>query len=299
MNDKRRPDVFICKPTLRVFDNAIAALEGVLVHIPGYIKINGLNAAYLYAYSVYEGALFKVYSELARAFPKNVDIALKNDYDSIIKDTSRMSVLLDCIVEDFSTQFGHKDFNHLVKQFNNIVGIDLKTVIFPEREIDEYKTNRNKLAHRGVADLSVSVVETHIKASITILKLIKEKFVAKYCKYTTDALKRASCSYLFGWNDYLYDHCFWMKDGNNCIHLDGIQHWFASASSSEKHLFMLYIANYSYEVVNSLSSPKLMPTICLDNVTLEKVSYINDLFRRYPHLLLDDPNIEDDTNHID
>lgn len=288
--DAKKPDIFICKPTLKIFDTAIGKLQDILGNIPAYVKIDGLNAAYLYAYSVYEGALFQIYREIARSFPKRVEIKYKDSYSSIIQESTRMSVLVDSIVHDFTLSFGHKKFGQLKRQFNGIVQIDLKNVDFPEQEINAYKEKRDKLAHQGIATISENDVNTHIKAAMAVLKLIKEKFVARYSKYTSESLCRDACNYLFGMNNVIYDRCFWRRENENYIHLEGIQHWFSTASSSEKHLFMLYIANYSYDIVNNLSHARLMPTVSLDEYSLEKVSYINELFRRYPHLLQFDPN---------
>lgn len=129
-------------------------------------------------------------------------------------------------------------------------------------------------------------MSTQIEAAIQILTLYKNSFLSKYKDYTEQTLIRSSCQYLFKMNTVLFDRCFYF-DNNNVlqIHLEGLQHWYGTASSSKKHCFLLFIANFGDSVLKTIDSSCLRPRISLTDNTIEKISYIDELFKEYPYII--------------
>ena len=285
--ESKRPNIFVVDQAIELFDNAISKLKKIEVHINDYLSIDGVLAAYLYGYSIYEGTLYQLYKMVARAFPDRIDIELKKSYHEIILESGRMSTLRDIICDDFSRQFGHNDFKHLIKQLGNIIAIKFDLASFPTDEMSQYKNNRDKLAHRGCFDFRMQQNEmlSHINAVISVLELIKEKFNYAYSKYTYEFLIRESCRYVLGMEDAIFNMCFYFDDGKFRVHKKGVESWYGFACSSERHRFLLFMANHGLDFSKDFNIDHLRPTCSLDNTSLNKVSYINDLFRAYPHLI--------------
>ena len=221
---------------------------------------------------------------VARAFPDRIDIELKKSYHEIILESGRMSTLRDIICYDFSRQFGHNDFKHLIKQLEKVIAINLDLESFPVLEMSQYKNNRDRLAHQGDVNLTIKQTElsSHINAAISVLSLIKKKFNYKYSKYTYEFLIRESCCYVLGTR---FDECFYFYDGKFCVNIENVESWYSTACSSEKHCFLLFMANHGLEFSKSFKIGHLRPVCSLDSTSLNKVSYINDLFKAYPHLI--------------
>ena len=294
-----RPNIFIVDHVNLIFDYAVDRLEKIKSHIDAYSKLEGTIAAYLYGYSIYEGALYQIYKVFAKAFPNRMDIEFKKEYKNTIIENSQMSFLLDSICYDFSKKFGHKSFYDLIEQIKSIIAVDLDVPSLPKAEMEQFKSNRDRLAHRGLVDFTVldnryqfelkiqnSDALTHISAAVSTLRYIQKKVNYAYAKYSSEYLIRESCRYIFRMGEASFNECFYFKESKFRINnVKAIERWYFSACSSERHLFLLFIANYGLGFSNELKLEDLRPTVSLDDESINKVAYINDLFMQYPHLI--------------
>lgn len=294
----KRPNIFIVDSANTIFDYAVDRLEEIKSRIDGYSNIDGIIAAYLYGYSIYEGALFQIYKIFAKAFPDRMEIEFKKEYKNTILENTQMSFLLKTICDDFSKKIGHKDFGKLIQQFGSIIAINLDISALPKSEMDQFKINRDRLAHRGMIDFTVpknsgrfdfkiqdSDVLSHIDAAIATLRYIQKKINYAYAKYSREYLIRESCRYIFRMGEGGFNKCFYFKDSKFRINAKEIEYWYFSACSSERHLFLLFIVNFGLGFSKELKLEDLRPTVSLDYESINKVAYINDLFMEYPHLI--------------
>lgn len=286
MNTKR-PNIFIADRAISSVDDSIDKLKKIGTHIAEYAKLDGVIPAYLYAYAIYEGTLYYLYKAVARAFPDRIEIEYKKAYGSIILESGRMASLLDIICDDFSKKFGHVNFENLITKFGGVVAIKFDAKDFPVKEMNQYKDNRDKLSHRGCTELSIQIeeVHSHLNAAVAVLERIKNSFCHTYSKYTDEYLIRESCKYVFRMGEGDFDKCFFFRDRNFYIKVPEIERWYGSISSSERHLFILFMANFGLGFSKEMKVEDILPTCSLDNNSLNKVSYINELFRAYPHLI--------------
>lgn len=194
---RQKPPIIISDKLVSIFDFGISKLSHILNNLVTYERIGGLSASYLFAYSIFESTLFQIYYKVLKAFPRKVELECKKINSDLLLNTSRTSVIIEDLCNKFSQNFGHDRFSIYIKEFNNVVGIDLKTTKFPVKELDDYKSNRNNIAHRGEISLSLDLVKEHIKSIIDTLSIIKQKFILKYSKYTDIELIKKSCEYVF------------------------------------------------------------------------------------------------------
>ena len=281
---EKKPAIIIGKSLVQIFDNGISALDIVALNLSMYEKIGGLASAYLYAYSIFEGTLFQIYSRVLKAFPKKAVAAYKLDETNLLFETSRTSVVIEKLCDNFSYNFGHERFRKFITNFNKIVGIDISPASFPEEILDNLKITRNKIAHQGdnpSLEQTLQLIET-VKES---LSRIREKFVLKYDKYTDIELIRRSCAYIFNMSDNEFNDCFVFNKGHVNINLKSIEAFYERLSSSETHCFLLFIANYNSGISDKFKIKDLMPRISLTDSTIDRISFINDLFEMYPYLI--------------
>lgn len=285
MNTK--PNIFIAEQVISFVNDAIDKLKKIEAHIAEYVQLDGIIPAYLYAYAIYEGTLYYLYKTVARAFPNRIEIEFKKTYKNIILESGRMASLLDIICDDFSKKFGHANFVNLIAKFGRVLAIKFDPQEFPIKEMNLFKDNRDRLSHRSCLDSIVQTEEahSHLNAAMTVLEHIRNSFNHAYFKYTDEYLIRKSCEYLFKMGEYDFDKCFYFRNRNFHINVSEIEKWYGSISSSERHLFILFIANFDLNFSKELKVTDILPTYSLDNTSLNKVSYINELFRAYPHLI--------------
>ena len=87
------------------------------------------------------------------------------------------------------------------KQYEEILKtkIDITASIY--NSLEDFKENRNQLAHHGEIDdnkvISKDEMCLHIEAAITVLTQYKDKFISTYSNYTEELLIKESCKYLF------------------------------------------------------------------------------------------------------
>lgn len=282
--NNNRPPIIIGENLIKIFNDGIETLDQIVGNIDSYEMFNGLSAAYLYAYTVFEGTLYKIYSKVLKAFPKKANLEYKNIDKELLFRTSRTSVVIDQLCKDFSHKFGHECFNKYIRVFNKIVGIDLTSITFPEKILDEYKRQRDGIAHRG-SKIPSALIIPHIKALNLTLNLIRDKFILKYKKYTDIELTRRSCAYLFKMSDREFNECFIFNNGHVTIDKESIESFYGRLSHSETHCFLLFIANYNAGISNKFRIQDLMPRTTLTDDTIDRISYINDLFEAYPYLI--------------
>lgn len=282
-----KPPIIIGPKLVAIFDDGIKELLEIKNNLLEYEKLNGLYAAYLYGYSILEGTLFKIYSKVLKAFPEKANLEYNKINKNLLFENSRTSVIIDNLCDNLCYKLGHDNFKRYILDFNDIVGIDLESVIFPVKELDLYKLNRNKLAHRGEKNLQLNknLINKHIDVSIETLRAIKDKFIPKYSKFTDIELIKNSCEYVFSMSEYEFNKCFIFHNGHVAIIIPEIERFYDRLSSSEKHCFLLFIANYNPGISKEFKVSDLRARVSLDNETLDKIAYINDLFEEYPHLI--------------
>lgn len=305
MQKRQKPPILIGEHLITIFDNGIKNLEEIQLNLVEYENLNGLNAAYLFAYSVFEGTLYNIYSKVLKAFPDKAKLEYNRIDKNTLFKTSRTSVVIDKLCTRFSQNFGHDRFCHYISDFNDIVDIDIDSINFPENELDDFKTKRNELAHRGCGNLTINgkspiskcltnsqnliisrnLAERHIEATIETLNYIREKFIPKYSKYTDIELIKKSCFYVFNMFEHEFHESFVFENGKVGIKLEPIENVYSRLSSSEKHCFLLFIANYNAGISNKFKISDLMPRVSLGDDTLDRIAFISDLFEEYPHLI--------------
>lgn len=283
--NRQKPPIIIGEKIISIFDKGIEKLNNIINNLSKYNTLNGLAAAYLYAYSIYEGTLFQIYYKVLKAFPDKAKFEISKIDTNMLFSTSRTSVIIEYLCDVFSRDFGHDTFQKYIKKFNKIVGIDLTSLNFQIKEMDEYKYNRNQLTHRGgenvKLDFSMSI--KHIQAAIDTLQLIREKFIPKYSQFTDIELIQKSCYYVFNMFKGEFDECFSFPEGHVRINREALEKVYSRLSSSEQHCCLLFVANYSSGITGKLED--LRPRVSLTDSTIDKIAFINDLFEEYPHLI--------------
>lgn len=222
---------------------------------------------------------------MVKAFPDKANLAYQSINKNLLFSTSRTSVIIDQLCENFVRNFGHDTFKANIKELNRFAGADVKSLQFPDKEIDEFKKERNSIAHRGFIIQDDNIVSRHIVATIEALNLLKNQFLYKFTKYTEIELIRQSCNYLFGMSDKEFNDCFKFTNGHIVIELNPIEYFYDRLSSSEAHCFLLFIANYNSGISKEFKVSHLMPRVSLTDETLDRISFINDLFETFPHLI--------------
>ena len=285
-----KPKIFICNKVAKYFDDGISTISSLLSEIKSSNSSTSTISSYLFAYCKYEGTLYQIYKHTIKAFPERANLKKLDIKPEDIINCSCKATILDMFCISLSKKFGEGDIKKYKGQYEEAVKttITLETPIF--NAINEFKDYRNQLAHHGRIDsdkrLTIDMMCSHIEAAIQILTRYKESFLTKYEDYTEQALIRNSCQYLFKMNTVLFDKCFYFDSSNVFqIHLEGLRHWYGTASSSEQHCFLLFIANFGDSVLKSIDSSKLRPRISLTDDTIEKISYIDELFIEYPYLI--------------
>ena len=82
-----------------------------------------------------------------------------------------------------------------------------------------------------------------------------------------------------------FNDCFVFNKGHVNINLKSIEAFYERLSSSETHCFLLFIANYNSGISDKFKIKDLMPRISLTDSTIDRISFINDLFEMYPYLI--------------
>lgn len=285
-----KPNIFICNEVAKHFDEGISTIQSLLAEIKGANELQLAIPFYLFAYCKYEGTLYQIYKHTIRAFPDRANVKKLDITPEDIINCSCKSTILDMHCISLSKKFGDGDITIYKGEYEKIVETKINLPASIVNSIKEYKDYRNQLAHHGQIDndnnISTNIMCSHIEAAIEILSRYKDSFCTKYKDYTDQALIRSSCQYLFNMNTVLFDRCFYFNDNNVFqIHLDGLQHWYGTASSSEKHCFLLFIANFGDSILKTIDSSCLRPRISLTDNTIEKISYIDELFKEYPYII--------------
>lgn len=285
-----KPYIFIYNEAAKHFNDGISTLTSLLTDIKNSKKLLLAFPFYLFAYSKYEGTLYQIYKHTIRAFPDRANVKKLDIKPEDIINCSCKATILDMYCISLSKKFGDGDINIYKGEYEKIVDTKINLPASIVNSINDFKNYRNQLAHHGQIDndtkISIDVMCSHIEAALQILRQYKDSFCTKYKDYTEQALIRSSCQYLFKMNAVLFDKCFYF-DCNNVfqIHLEGIQHWYETASSSEQHCFLLFIANFGDSVLRNIDCSKLHPRISLTDDTIEKISYIDELFKEYPYII--------------
>ena len=193
---RQKPPIIIGEELLKIFDNGIEKLNQILNNLEKYEEMGGISGAALFAYSIFEGTLFTIYSKVLKAFPEKAKLTYNNVDNKLLFRTSRTSVVIEELCEKFSKNFGHDKFKSYINTFNEIVGIDIHSITFPVKTLDEFKEDRNCIAHRGDV-ISLDRTHVYIEAARESLSLIRDKFSLKYKKYTDIELIKKSCAYIF------------------------------------------------------------------------------------------------------
>lgn len=285
-----KPKIFICNKVAEYFDDGISTISSLLSEIKSSNSPTSSIPSYLFIYCKYEGTLYQIYKHTIKAFPERANLKKLDVSPEDILKCSCTATILDMFCISLSKKFGEGDINKYKRQYEDAVKtrITLPTTVF--NSINEFKDFRNQLAHHGRIDcdkhLSIDMMCSHIEAAIQILTLYKDSFLTKYKDYTEQTLIRNSCQYLFKMNTVLFDKCFYF-DSNNVfqIHLEGLRNWYGTASSSEQHCFLLFIANFGDSVLKSIDCSILRPRISLTDNTIEMISYIDELFKEYPYII--------------
>lgn len=281
---RQKPPIIIGEELLKIFDNGIEKLNQILNNLEKYKEMGGISGAALFAYSIFEGTLFTIYSKVLKAFPEKARLAYNNVDTKLLFRTSRTSVVIEELCENFSRNFGHDKFKSYINTFNEIVGIDIHSITFPVKTLDEFKEDRNCIAHRGNI-ISLERTQVYIEAVRESLSLIREKFSLKYKKYTDTELIKKSCAYIFNMFEWEFNECFVFSKGHVGINRIPLEAVYDRLSSSETHCFLLFIANYNAGISEKFKIKDLMPRVSLTNDTIDRISFINDLFEAYPHLI--------------
>ena len=285
-----KPNIFICNEVAKYFDDGLSTIQSLLDEIKGANELQLAIPFYLFAYCKYEGTLYQIYKHTIRAFPDRAKFLKLDINPEDIINCSCKATILDMFCISFSKKFGEGDIDNYKGQYEKIVGTKITITASIVRSINEFKDYRNQLAHHGRIDndirISIDMMCSHIEAAIQILSLYKDSFCTKYKDYTERTLIRSTCQYLFKMNTVLFDRCFYF-DNNNVfqIHLEVLQHWYGTASISEQHCFLLFIANFGDSVLRNIDCSKLCPRISLTDETIEKISYIDELFKEYPYII--------------
>ena len=87
---------------------------------------------------------------------------------------------------------------------------------------------------------------------------------------------------MFEWE---FNECFVFSKGHVGINRIPLEAVYDRLSSSETHCFLLFIANYNAGISEKFKIKDLMPRVSLTNDTIDRISFINDLFEAYPHLI--------------
>ena len=283
-----KPTIFICNEVAKHFDDGISTLLSLLAEIKTAKELQLAIPFYLFAYCKYEGTLYQIYKHTIRAFPHRANVKKLDIKPEDILNCSCKATILDMFCISLSKKFGEGDIRNYKGQYEDVVDTKINIQVSIVSSINEFKDYRNQLAHHGQIDdnISINLMCSHIEAAIQILSQYKDSFCTKYKDYTEQNLIRNSCQYLFKMNAVLFDKCFYFNSNNLFqIHLEGIQHWYGTASSSEQHCFLLFIANFGDSVLRNINCSKLRPRISLTDNTIEKVSYIDELFKEYPYII--------------
>ena len=107
---RQKPPIIIGEELLKIFDNGIEKLNQILNNLEKYKEMGGISGAALFAYSIFEGTLFTIYSKVLKAFPEKARLAYNNVDTKLLFRTSRTSVVIEELCENFSRNFGHDKF---------------------------------------------------------------------------------------------------------------------------------------------------------------------------------------------
>lgn len=285
-----KPRIFICNKYVEKFDEGITALTSLLSKIKKTIDLSDAYPMYLFSYCKYEGTLYQIFKHTIKAFPERANLNKLDLKSEEVLNCSCTGTILDLFCSSFSKKFGVGKLDQYKKQYEEILKtkIDITASIY--KSLEDFKENRNQLAHHGEIDDNKVILKdemcSHIEAAITVLTQYKDKFISTYRNYTEELLIKESCKYLFNMNTVLFDRCFFFNKNTSLqIHLNELQNWYGNASSSEQHCFLLFIANFGNSVLRAIDTSILCPRISLTDKTIEKVSFIDELFKEYPYLI--------------
>lgn len=284
-----KPKIFICNKYIEKFDEGIYSLSSLLLKLKKVVERSEAYPIYLFSYCKYEGTLYQIFKHIIKVFPDRANLKKLELKSEDVLNCSCTGTILDLFCSSFSRTFGVGKVENYKKQYEEIVKTKISITSLIYKSLEDFKDNRNQLAHHGDIDnkvFNINEMCSHLEAAITVLSLYKDKFISTYQNYTEELLIRESCQYLFGMNNVLFERCFYFIGNSSLqVHLDQLKNWYGTASSSEQHCFLLFIANFGDSVLKNLDTTKLRPRISLTDKTVEKISYIDELFKEYPYLI--------------
>lgn len=289
----KKPKIFLNTDISDIIDNALLEIN----HIINKLKKNQgydqwvLKAIYMYGYSIYESTLYNTYYRFLCAFPERIKIKENIKFDENLYEKSLVIPYIEFVASKFAKQFGHGKISNLLKEYNEVSKIILnetdltKCTLIPL--LDEYKENRNSLAHHGQinGELNVQYVIRNLKLIRIFIEKIKDRILYKYSEYDKLNLIRKSWKYLFD-NVLPFERCWIKKHDTLYVNKKYIDNVAGCLSSSERMILLFFLANYSDSICkDSLSIADINPISHLDSFSRNKIAYIIELFMKYPILL--------------
>lgn len=253
---------------------------------------------YIYAYSLFEGAIQQLAKSICYAFPQkifNKAINNKFNYKDIFNDINGINKLID----DYLLKIDKKSLDSMLKEYLGIVSID---VSYDEKKLIEISRNRNVIVHNNSRKINNShmravrpeheklnfeTIKNNIIYLIDLLREIKIKVNDKYSEYTFKKLIDESIKYTLGNNLGEYSIFYDIRE-DNTITLDfaKIKTLASYLSTSEKLLFSIWLQQYSESISESVNiNVSSFPMINgMDDNTINKIMYIIKFFYRFPYV---------------
>lgn len=292
----------IKEPILLVNSELITDLGLSINEMVDHLKVvnkENYKMVYIYAYSLFEGAIHQLAKSICYAFPQKIfKKAINNNklnYKDIFNDINGINKLID----DFLLKIDKKSLDNMLKEYLGIVSID---VSYDEKQLIEISRNRNVIVHNNSRKinnthmrvarpehekLNFETIKSNIIYLIELLREIKIKVNDKYSEYTFKKLMDESIKYTLG--NSLGDYSiFYAIREDNTITLDfaKIKILARYLSTSEKLLFSIWLQQYSESIsesvdINVSSFPMI---IGMDDNTINKIMYIIKFFYRFPYV---------------
>ncbi|MDR3236134.1 MAG: hypothetical protein LBT48_05330 [Prevotellaceae bacterium] len=285
--ENNKPNLFIIDDITNSYNRFLLELDSVISLInkdSGQIQ---LKSYYMYGYAIFENTLLDTYKQILTSFPERIKSeAPIINFSNKLNEFSLLGAVIEEIVADFSMGL---TYGNIDKVFNRLgIALDISQKSISKSNLSDAKKLRNNITHDRTIDeiVTVEILNKHLINLKKILQELQNQIECKYKDYTKDKLRKDAWKWVMGTSSLLVYEEHWKLDNNGnmiCYNFDYLEKTVGILSSSEKHILMLYLVNYSTLNEKQFSIKQLLPTVSINNKN--RIAFITELFNKYPLLL--------------
>ena len=249
--------IFICEELINNLESNINKIK----KIESMIDKNNGEAYFIYAFALFESALFEAIRHMFRAFPEKINskkqliLSAEEIYSNIFSPQD----IFETLVENEIKKESKGSAKIVVEKAENICAIKLS---YEVKRLDNISAKRNQITHENTPSRQSDLNEDFKSDIAYLLDLLAEfslRIKERYSKYTKYKMLKDFWSILFDTPLLVFENCVFLRkdfmDSKSKIvgfNFDYIKKASKSISSSEKFFLSIILQQYSQNINEGL-----------------------------------------------